>query len=252
MADSHHTIDIDGRAVPLRVRRNARARNLILRLDEDTGGAVVTIPKRTPVRDALDMAQRRAGWIAAQLKRVPEPAPFVAGARIPYLGVEHMVRHDPGGRGITRLVDAPGDEIVVSGREEHLARRLADWLKAQAKAELTARAHDKVARLSDLLGPDLLGQEKHPRKPLGVGRITVRDTRSRWGSCAVDGNLNFSWRLIMAPEHVLDYVVAHEVAHLAHRDHGPAFWALADGLTERMNEAKAWLHAHGRTLHRYG
>lgn len=234
MVDSHHTIDVDGRAIPLRVRRNARARQLILRLDEDTGGAVVTIPKRTSIREGVDMAQRKAAWIAAQLMRVPAPVPFADRATIPYLGTEHTVRHSPGARGICR---ADG-EIVVSGREEYLSRRLTDWLKAQAKAEITARAHAKA--------PLIAG------KSLRVGRITVRDTRSRWGSCAVDGQLNFSWRLVLAPEFVLDYVVAHEVAHLAHRDHGPAFWALTDTLTARMREAKAWLNAHGKTLHRYG
>lgn len=241
MSDSHHTIEIDGRAVPLRVRRNARARQLILRMDDDTGGAVVTIPKRTAVRDGVDMARRKAGWIAAQLKRLPEQVPFACGADIPFLGVEHTVRHDAGARGIQR---ADG-EIVVSGREEHLARRLTDWFKAQAKTEISARAHAKAIGLND-------GQDVRVGHGLRVGRISVRDTRSRWGSCAHDGQLNFSWRLVMAPEFVLDYVVAHEVAHLAHRNHGPAFWAVAESLTERMSEAKAWLNAHGRGLHRFG
>ncbi|MBL4691914.1 MAG: M48 family metallopeptidase, partial [Magnetovibrio sp.] len=87
---------------------------------------------------------------------------------------------------------------------------------------------------------------------LDVGRITVRDTRSRWGSCTVSGQLNFSWRLVLAPDFVLDYVVAHEVAHLMHKNHGKAFWDLTKRLTERTDEAKAWLNAHGRNLHRYG
>jgi hypothetical protein len=256
MADSHHTIEIDGRAVPLRVRRNARARQLILRIDENTGGAVVTIPARTPIRDGVDMAQRRAGWIAAQLKRQPTPAPFVDGQSIPYLGVEHAVRHQPGARGIRR----EGETIIVAGRVEHLARRLTDWLKAQAKAEIVRRVQEKSALLGDAhplrgeYGPPRAGCEplRAGFEPLRAGRVTVRDTRSRWGSCAVDGQLNFSWRLILAPEFVLDYVVAHEVAHLAYRDHGPAFWALANSLTGRMSEAKAWLNAHGKSLHRYG
>lgn len=249
MADSHHTIDIDGCAVPLRVRRNARARQLILRIDENTGGAVVTIPPRTPIRDAVDMAQRRAGWIAAQLKCQPTPAPFVDGQKIPYLGTEHTVYHQPGARGIRREAET----IIVSGREEHLARRLTDWLKAQAKAEISLRVQQKTEILGN---PERLSAEYGPPRagcvPSRVGRVTVRDTRSRWGSCAVDGQLNFSWRLILAPEYVLDYVVAHEVAHLAYRNHGPAFWALADSLTERMDDAKTWLNAHGKALHRYG
>lgn len=249
MADSHHTIDIDGYAVPLRVRRNTRARQLILRIDETSGGAVVTIPARTPIRDAVDMAQRRAGWIAAQLKRQPAPVPFIDGQTIPYLGVEHTVRHQPGARGIRR----EGENLVVSGREEHLARRLTDWLKAQAKAEISLRVQQKAGLLGD---PEQFDGEYGPSragcKALRAGRVTVRDTRSRWGSCAADGQLNFSWRLILAPEYVLDYVVAHEVAHLAYRNHGPAFWALVESLTGHMRDAKAWLNVHGKALHRYG
>lgn len=233
--DSLLTLDIDGCAVPLRVRRNARARNLILRLDEQTGGAVVTIPKRSSIQEAYDMALRKSDWIAVQLKRRPTQVAFAAGAVLPYLGADHTVLHTPQGRGIARTQG----EIWVSGREEHLPRRLLDWLKAQAKAEITPRAHAKAESLKVLT----------PRR---VGRITVRDTRSRWGSCAADGQLNFSWRLILTPEFVLDYVVAHEVAHLVHRNHSADFWALTDSLTSQMDAARAWLNAHGRGLHRFG
>ncbi|MFC1672513.1 M48 family metallopeptidase [Pseudomonadota bacterium] len=235
MADSQHMLDIDGRAVPLRVRRHARARRLILRIDEDGQGAVVTIPKRAAIRDGVDMAKRKIAWIATQLNRQPEQVPFVDGAELPYLGETHTVRHDQTGRGI-RL---EGDEIIVAGRTEHLSRRLNDWLKARAREEFSTRAHAKAVSLGR-----------------NVRRITVRDTKSRWGSCTANGGLNFSWRLVLAPEFVLDYVVAHEVAHLVHRDHGEAFWALTeslcDGMGEHMNEAKAWLNAHGRNLHIYG
>jgi len=231
MADSHHTLDLYGHAVPLRVRRHARARNLILRIDEDTGGAMVTIPARTPIRDGIDLARRKAAWIAAQLKRRVEPLVFAPGVELPFLGERHTVRHNPGGRGVV----CADMEIVVSGRPEHLARRLADWLKAQARTEITTRAHAKAGQIDQR-----------------IARITVRDTRSRWGSCGVQGQLNFSWRLVLAPAFVLDYVVAHEVAHLAHHNHGADFWALTESLTDRMEEAKAWLSTHGRDLHRYG
>lgn len=235
MADSQHMLDIDGRAVPLRVRRHARARRLILRIDDDGLGAVVTIPKRAAVRDGVDMAKRKIAWIATQLSRQAQRVAFAPGAEVPYLGEMHTVRHDPNGRGIS----CAAGEIVVTGQAEHLPRRLGDWFKARAREEFSARAHKKALSLG--------------RK---VGRITVRDTKSRWGSCTANGGLNFSWRLVLAPEFVLDYVVAHEVAHLVHRNHGDAFWALTetlcDGVGGRMNEAKAWLNAHGRDLHTYG
>ena len=206
MTDSHHTLEIDGTAVPLRVRRNAQARRLILRLDDATGGAVVTIPKRTPIREAVDMAQRKSAWIAAQLKRRPVPVVFAPGAEIPYLGEMHTLRHDPSGRGVCRS----GSEIIAAGRAEHLARRVADWFKVQAKAEITPRAHEKAAQLRERspgcespvpetsmwgLGRQdcraLLGSRTSGKAPkvARLGRITVRDTRSRWGSCAADGQI---------------------------------------------------------------
>lgn len=228
---SNHIIDIDGQPVAVRVRRHAKARRLILRIDEDTGGAIVTIPKRTAMRDGVDMAKRKSGWIAAQLKRRGQPVAFAPGAEIPLLGETLIALHEPS----KRTTRKDGQSLYVAGRLEHFPRRLTDWLKAQARQEFTVRAQDKAQSLDET-----------------VGRITVRDTRSRWGSCTASGQLNFSWRLVLAPEFVLDYVVAHEVAHLVHKNHGATFWALTRQLTPRTDEAKAWLNTHGRNLHRYG
>ncbi len=228
---SRHTLEIDGRAVPLVVRRHPQARRLILRIADDGQGAVVTIPKWAAFAEGVDMAARKTAWIKRQLAKQPETVAFVDGAHVPLLGETQVIRHCPDGRGIRK---ADG-EIIVAGREEHLSRRLRDWLKAQARMEISARAHEKACRIDKR-----------------IGRITVRDTKSRWGSCTAGGNLNFSWRLVLAPEFVLDYVVAHEVAHLHHRDHSAAFWTLAASLTERLDQARDWLHAYGRDLHKYG
>jgi len=228
---TQHTIDIDGQAVPLLVRRHPQARRLILRIDEDGTGAVVTIPKHSSFEEGVDMAVRKSAWIKRQLVKQPDTVIFTDGAEVPFLGHPHVVRHMPTGRGV-QCVDG---EILVAGRPEHLRRRLSDWFKTQARREISHRAHTKADKISQR-----------------VGRISIRDTRSRWGSCGAGGTLNFSWRLVLAPEHVLDYVVAHEVAHLVHRDHGDRFWALTDRLTGQMGEARDWLNAFGRTLHRYG
>ena len=228
---SRHTLEIDGRAVPLVVRRHPQARRLILRIADDGQGAVVTIPKWAAFAEGVDMAARKTAWIKRQLAKQPETVMFADGAHVPLLGEMHVIRHHPGGRGVQHV----SGEIIVAGRAEHLNRRLNDWLKAQARTEISARAHDKARRIGKR-----------------IGRITMRDTKSRWGSCTAGGNLNFSWRLVLAPEFVLDYVVAHEVAHLQHRDHSPAFWATTSGLTERMDQARDWLHAYGRDLHKYG
>ncbi|HEY9078764.1 SprT family zinc-dependent metalloprotease [Magnetovibrio sp.] len=228
---SQHTLQIDGDAVPLVVRRHPQARRMILRLNEQGTGAVVTIPTYVAFQDGVDMAARKTDWIRRQLVKRPQTLTFADGVEVPILGVPHIVRHKPSGRGVCRVDGV----ILVAGREEHLNRRLTDWLKSQARAEISARAHTKASDVE--------------RR---ISRISIRDTRSRWGSCGTGGTLNFSWRLVLAPEHVLDYVVAHEVAHLVHHNHGDLFWALTDSLTPRMQEARDWLSAFGRDLHRYG
>jgi len=232
---SQHTLQIDGEAIALVVRRHPQARRLILRLNDQGTGAVVTIPKYANFQDGVDMAARKVLWIKRQLAKQSGSVTFADGVEVPFLGAPHTVRHLPTGRGVRRV----DSEIQIAGRSEHLNRRLTDWLKAQARSEISSRAHAKAATVE--------------RR---INRITIRDTRSRWGSCGTGGTLNFSWRLVLAPEHVLDYVIAHEVAHLVHHNHGEQFWALTDSLIDGpagcMDEARDWLSAFGRDLHRYG
>jgi predicted metal-dependent hydrolase len=148
-------------------------------------------------------------------------------------GEPHRVRHRGDRRG---TVWREGAEIHIAGRPEHLARRLRDWLTAELCGRLVPLVHAKAARVE---------------RP--VKRITVRDSRSRWGSCGPDATMSFSWRLVFAPPEVLDYLVAHEVAHLVHLNHGPHFWALARRLCESPIEApQAWLKKNGETLLQYG
>ncbi|MBT7944473.1 MAG: M48 family metallopeptidase, partial [Alphaproteobacteria bacterium] len=135
-------------------------------------------------------------------------------------------------RGVVRLGFG---EILVAGGQEHLARRVRDWFKGEARDRIRPLVRDKALVLG--------------RTP---GRITVRDTKSRWGSCSHDGNLSFCWRLVMAPATVLDYVVAHEVAHLVEHNHGPDFWRLVGTLTGDMDGGRDWLKRNGERLHRIG
>lgn len=227
-----HSLDLGGRKVPVRVRRNRRARRIVLRIDDDIDGAVVTVPAGTAIGEGLEMARAKAGWILGRLEALPPRVAFDDGAMVPLLGTLRRLRHCPGDRSPVCLEDG---EIRVSGRREHLARRFTDWLRGEARRHIVPLAADKASRLGR-----------------GAGRIGVRDTRWRWGSCSAAGNLSFCWRLVMAPEWVLDYVVAHEVAHLAHRGHGRAFWCTVDGLTGDVEGARAWLRRHGPALHRYG
>ncbi|MDE2018292.1 MAG: M48 family metallopeptidase, partial [Hyphomicrobiales bacterium] len=155
---------------------------------------------------------------------------------VPLRGAEHGTMHVPDARGVAWVARVGGAPFVcVAGRREHFARRLADFLKREARRDVEAA----VARHAGALG----------MRPAGV---SIRDTRSRWGSCSHGGALNFSWRLILAPPFVLDYLCAHEVAHLAHMDHSARFWALTRRLCPRTDEAEAWLRVNGSALHRFG
>jgi len=223
-------------AVPLRIRRNNRAKRLILRADPATGTAVVTCPPWVSDAEARAFAEKQAAWIRRRLQSAPPVVPFADGGEIPYLGQPHIIRHRPDRRGgVWTETDGAVAEIHVSGQAEHLPRRLGDWLKRDARRQIQPR----VAAAAETLG-------------VRAGRITVRDTKSRWGSCAANGNLSFSWRLGMAPERVLDYVVAHEVAHLREHNHSPRFWALVESLIDDMDDCRQWLRDEGAGLHLIG
>ena len=235
MADQRSNLKIlslKGREVPLTVRRNPRARRLTLRLDQASGAAQLSLPRGVALAEGLDFARSRTDWILAQLDSLPPRVPFMEGARVPYLGEPYLIRCAPWAR---RGVWREAGSIWVSGFAEHLSRRVTDHLRQEARRELSGRARDKAAGIG--------------RR---VSRVSIRDTRSRWGSCSSDGELNFSWRLILAPEAVLDYVVAHEVAHLVHLNHGPRFWALVATLTGEVAGPRRWLRENGGALLRYG
>ncbi len=230
-------IEIGGTSIPVNFRRNPRAKRLILRLQTATNssqsdGVIVTLPKGVSVDEGLRFAHANRDWISARFLTLPQKLAFNDGAIIPFLGEEHIIRHVPGAR---RGVWREDQEIRVSGPLSHLPRRTKDWLKKQARK--------KISRLS---------AEKAALRDLKPGRITIRDTRSRWGSCAANGNLSFSWRLVLAPEYVLEYVVSHEVAHLVEHNHSDRFWAVVDTLTTQRKAGQSWLKAHGEKLHRYG
>lgn len=228
----HHILCVEGRDVALSVRRDRRARRLTLRLDQRSGELHLVMPQRVPLREGLDFAEDRADWIRDQLAALAPQRPFEDGASVPYLGEMHSIRHAPEARRGVWLADG---SIWVSGQQDHLPRRVADFLKRSAREELSLRARAKA--------------ESIKRR---VTRITLRDTKSRWGSCSSGGELNFSWRLIMAPETVLDYVVAHEVAHLVHMNHSRRFWNLVAKLVPDVATPQRWLQDQGNDLLRYG
>jgi predicted metal-dependent hydrolase len=223
--------------LPVTFTRSVRARRVSLRVDSSRRRILLIAPLRMPRDVALRFAHVQGGWIAARLKRLPEPRPFRDGAEVPVFGVPHRIRHRPEARGTVWLeANEIAREIHVAGRVEHLPRRLRDWLIAELKRRLMPLVIAKAERL---------------QRP--VKRVSLRDSRSRWGSCGPDGGLSFSWRLVFAPPEVLDYLVAHEVAHLVHKNHGPRFWAAARALCDGPLEVpRIWLKANGEILMQYG
>lgn len=225
-------VDLGGRTVELAVRRSARARRMALKADPALGSVVLVLPERASLTEGRRFAEAHAAWIGLRLARPSESVPFSPGNCLPLLGVPHRLEHRPGAR---RGVWVEAGVILVSGDPQAFARRVEDFLRAEAKRTIVPRA---------LLMARRLGSEP--------GRVSVRDTISRWGSCSARGDLSFSWRLVMAPEWVLDYVVAHEVAHLAEHNHGPRFRAQLDALFPDVARAESWLKREGAGLHGFG
>ena len=187
---------------------------------------------RAELDAALAFARREKDWIAGQLAKAPGPVVLEPGACLPFRGQDHEIRSALVGPAPVWRADGA---IFVRGNGAHGPRRIMDFLKRQARSACEARALAHAARLG-----------------VFPSRISVRDTASRWGSCSAARALSFSWRLILAPDFVLDYVVAHEVAHLREMNHGPRFWAHVRALMPQMDKAQAWLKLHGRELQRYG
>jgi predicted metal-dependent hydrolase len=218
---------IDG----VRVAPNMRARRLALRVDTRKGDIALTWPRRCTLAAAQKFVRENKAWIAEQRAKLVPMRPFEAGITLSIAGQKYTIVHKEG-RGLTRL---EGHRLIVHGDPAHLSRRVRDFLKKEAARVMQALSDKKAAKLG--------------LKPTAV---RVLDPRSRWGSCGPDGKLMFSWRLILAPYDVLDYLVAHEVAHRKQMNHGPKFWALCDTLARDMTASRRWLNDYGQTLMVWG
>ncbi len=231
---------LDGLGAPVEVRHHPKASRLTLRVSRTRRAVIVTLPPRCDIGEAGTFVHSNIEWVRKCLGAIPEDVPFADKAILPLRGIPHLIRFH--GRrttgGPVEVIDRGPDlyaEIRVGGLIEHAPRRLRDWFFSEVRSDLD-KCVKRHARFLNL----------HPK------RLAVRDQTSRWGSCSSTGALSFSWRLILAPPLVLDYVAAHEVAHLAEMNHGPKFWALVQHTMPRMGEAKEWLQIYGMDLHRYG
>ncbi len=230
------SIVFDREVYLVRVRRHRQARRYTLRIHSATREVVLTMPPRGSLKEARAFAQKHGAWIAARLTRLPAPAPFMHGIVLPLRGVDHRIVHRCGERG-TVWIEGAGDErsLCVAGEAPHLARRIHDFLKREAKRDLEVASRLAAERLG-----------------VAIKRVSIRDQSSRWGSCSTTGVLSYSWRLILAPPFVLDYLAAHEVAHLIEMNHSRRFWRLVSRICPHVSRAKTWLDVNGSNLHRYG
>jgi predicted metal-dependent hydrolase len=230
---TQRTIDVAGKVMPLTIRQNARATRMTLRIEPGGRALKMTIPAGLPEREINAFLDRHQGWLMTKLARFSGESVLEEGGTILLRGVAHRIERTGKLRGLTEAVITDDEPVLrVSGAEEHLRRRIADFLKKEARKDL----EHLVAIYARMVG----------RK---VKSLSFKDTRSRWGSCAADGALSFSWRIVMAPPKVIDYLAAHEVAHLREMNHGPDFWDLCEELCPAMDDAKRWLKRNGTMLH---
>ena len=224
------SLNIAGIDAPITVRRRRTAKRVTLSVSRATGAIGMTLPARFRLDDAIRFAESNREWLEARIEAAPQPIPYEFGMMLPYRGRYHRVH--PGKR---RQVEVDRGVIRVGSDPELLPGMLDRWLKREARAALIERSQ---------VHADALGTS--------FKRISIRDTKSRWGSCSSSGTLSYSWRVILAPEGALNYLAAHEVAHLREMNHGPKFWAHVERLVPDYESCTDWFRSEGVELHRYG
>lgn len=228
---------IDGRRVPVTLAVNPRARRVSVRIDPTRGIAIATAPSKRQLKRAAQFAAERIGWIAEELAALPQRAVLLPHTLIPLRGVMHELIYEKGrGGGRIEAAEDGAPRLVAPAPDPDLFEaRVKRFLKGEALRDLTERVGAHCAALG-----------------VRAQKIQVKETRSRWGSCSTDGALSFSWRVILAPPFVLDYLAAHEVAHLREMNHSARFWAQVAKLCPDWKAGRAWLHTHGAVLHAIG
>lgn len=220
---------------PIRVKHSTRARRLALRLDPKERVINLVVPKGVSLKKAHDFARFHETWIAKAMMELPPVIPFMHERTIPILGADRIIRIENAAHFKTTDIQLLPAELIVRTNKDDPASRIERYLKNLVKEKIEEMAKAKALDIG---------------KPIRT--ISIRDTKSRWGSCSEDGKLSFSWRLIFAPSLAMDYVVAHEVAHLVHLNHGQRFWNLCRNLSIDFVEGEYWMRNHGHELMRYG
>ena len=224
-------LQVGEQTLPLVIRRHRSAKRICLRYNPTDHAISLTLPRHTRVGDGLRFLMQKSEWLIATLRDMPCKKHIKPGVVIPLLGDRVRIKHDPSIRRKWLIAD---DTLHIAGDRADFSERMTAALRDIARTTLTELALRDAAAIG--------------RK---VARVSVRDTRSRWGSCSSTGNLSFSYRLIFAPREVMEYVVAHEVAHLRHMNHSTAFWNCVASLCPEYEIAKNWLKLHGKDLYRF-
>ncbi|HEU5047890.1 MAG TPA: SprT family zinc-dependent metalloprotease [Rickettsiales bacterium] len=229
------SITIDGRTIPIAIKRSGRARRISLRISPARDGIIITLPRRASIAAGLKFFHSKADWVLANIT-AQSRVMLAEGNIIPIMGKDYAIKCLPG-RGTARLVEQEdGINILeIHCAPEFLARRTKDFLKKLMHSHCLIRCQEQAK---------ILGKT--------VTRLTLTQAQSRWGSCNGKGAITLNWLLVFAPPNVLEYLIAHEVAHLGEMNHSPRFWKLVEQLMPDMKAARKWLKEHGHMLHRYG
>ncbi len=215
----------------IKIIKSSQAKRLTLRIDSKEKKPVLTIPNRCSSKKALDFVLLHQDWIKESLQKLPPSKKFEPEETISLMGKKYTLLHCPEKRCGAKIEE---DKIIVSGAREFFHRRVCDFCKKTAAKEL-------------------LKKTKQMAKKIGchVNSVTIKDTKSRWGSCSTLENINYNWRIVLAPDFVIDYLIAHEVSHLLHQNHSSDFWECVFNLYDQAQAGKEWLKIHGKELYIY-
>ena len=226
------TFDIkEAVGMDIKVVQSASSKKLILHIDNKERIPVLSIPKYCTRKRAVNSVNENMDWILETLKKLPERKYFSDGETISLFGQNVMISHQPNARCGVRL---DGSILIVSGGAEFLHRRIKDYIRKTAEEEF----YKLSTPLADKIGCKING-------------ICIKDTKSRWGSCSTLNNINYNWRIALAPQYVIDYLMAHEVAHLKHQNHSANFWQCVAELYPDWQKGRDWLQKSGRLLYTY-
>ena len=215
---------------PLKVVKSSRAKRLSLRIDEKLHLPILTLPKRCSIAKAKEFLSLHHDWVINMLGRLPAKQTFQSGSTFSFFGQPCQIEHCPQ----NRYTAFANNVLQVSGEAEFLHRRTTDFLKKQTLEKITALSMQVAAQLN-----------------VKIASVTLKDTKSRWGSCSSLGNINYNWRICLAPLDVIEYLVCHEVSHLKHANHSADFWQCVEKICPHYQASRLWLKKHGRSLYQY-